>query len=84
MRHSTMLDAIEDLIGPDILCWNTLFWVKEAESEAFVSWKRSDSSGAWAVALLRPACPPPCLARRSNTFAQVGAPKQLAAEGYSA
>ena len=47
MRHSTMLDAIEDLIGPDILCWNTLFWVKEAESEAFVSWKRSDSSGAW-------------------------------------
>ena len=42
-----MLDAIEDLIGPDILCWNTLFWVKEAESEAFVSWKRSDSSGSW-------------------------------------
>ena len=38
MRHSTMLDAIEDLIGPDILCWNTLFWVKEPESEAFVSW----------------------------------------------
>ena len=38
MRHSTMLDAIEDLIGPDILCWNSLFWVKEAESEAFVSW----------------------------------------------
>jgi hypothetical protein len=38
MRHPTMLDAVEDLIGPDILCWNTLFWVKEAKSETFVSW----------------------------------------------
>ena len=23
----------------DILCWNTLFWVKEARSEAFVTWQ---------------------------------------------
>ncbi len=38
MRHSTILDAVEDLIGSDILCWNTLFWVKEAKSETFVSW----------------------------------------------
>ncbi len=38
MRHSKMLDAVEDLIGPDILCWNTLFWIKEAGSESFVSW----------------------------------------------
>ncbi len=38
MRHPRILDVVEDLIGPDILCWNTLFWVKEAHSEAFVSW----------------------------------------------
>lgn len=38
MRHSRILDAVEDLIGPDILCWNTLFWVKEANSPSFVSW----------------------------------------------
>ena len=38
MRHSKILDAVEDLIGPDILCWNTLFWIKEAGSESFVSW----------------------------------------------
>ena len=38
MRNSEILDAVEDLIGPDILCWNTLFWVKEAQSEAFVTW----------------------------------------------
>ncbi len=38
MRHAAILDAVEDLIGPDILCWNTLFWIKEAHSETFVSW----------------------------------------------
>ena len=38
MRHSKILDAVEDLIGPDILCWNTLFWVKEPQSGTFVSW----------------------------------------------
>ena len=38
MRHPRILDAVEDLIGPDILCWNTIFWIKEAESPSFVSW----------------------------------------------
>ncbi len=38
MRHGTILDAVEDLIGPDLLCWNTLFWIKEANSGSFVSW----------------------------------------------
>ena len=38
MRHSKILDGVEDLIGPDILCWNTFFWVKEVGSETFVSW----------------------------------------------
>ena len=38
MRHDKILDAVEDLIGPDILCWNTLFWTKKARSESFVSW----------------------------------------------
>ena len=38
MRHAKILDAVEDLIGPDLLCWNTLFWVKEAGSDSFVSW----------------------------------------------
>lgn len=38
MRQDTILDAVEDLIGPDILCWNSLFWVKEAQSPVYVSW----------------------------------------------
>ena len=38
MRTPRILDAVEDLIGPDILCWNSFFWVKEARSQTFVSW----------------------------------------------
>lgn len=38
MRNDTILDPVEDLIGGDILCWNTLFWIKEPATEAYVSW----------------------------------------------
>ena len=38
MRDSKLLDAVEDLIGRDILCWNTIFWIKEAGGQSFVSW----------------------------------------------
>jgi len=38
MRHDKILDAVEDLTGPDLLCWNTLFWIKEPQSESFVTW----------------------------------------------
>jgi len=38
MRHETLLDAVEDLIGPDILCWNSIFWIKEAHSPSYVGW----------------------------------------------
>jgi non-heme Fe2+,alpha-ketoglutarate-dependent halogenase len=38
VHHPAILDAVEDLIGPDILCWNTNFFIKEARSPGFVSW----------------------------------------------
>ncbi|NKB61777.1 MAG: phytanoyl-CoA dioxygenase [Gammaproteobacteria bacterium] len=38
IRNETILDCVEDLIGPDILCWNTWFWIKEANTSSFVSW----------------------------------------------
>ena len=38
IRDPRVLDPIEQLIGPNILCWNTLFWIKEAHSSSFVSW----------------------------------------------
>ena len=38
MRDDTLLDIVEGLIGENILCWNTLFWIKEPRTEAYVSW----------------------------------------------
>lgn len=37
-RHPRVLDAVEDVIGPDILCWSTTFFTKEPRSPSFVSW----------------------------------------------
>ncbi|MEZ5650095.1 MAG: phytanoyl-CoA dioxygenase family protein [Burkholderiaceae bacterium] len=33
-----VLDPVEQLIGPDILCWNVFFWIKEPGSKSFISW----------------------------------------------
>jgi ectoine hydroxylase-related dioxygenase (phytanoyl-CoA dioxygenase family) len=38
VRHPAVLDAVEDVLGPDILCWNSSFFTKEAESPDYVSW----------------------------------------------
>lgn len=38
IRHPKILDAVEDVFGPDILCWNTSFFIKEARDPGFVSW----------------------------------------------
>lgn len=37
-RNSTVLDAVEDLLGPDIMLWGSSFFIKEPRSSAFVSW----------------------------------------------
>src|SRR4051794_7338454 len=38
IRHHAILDAVEDVIGPDILCWSSSFFIKEAHDPGFVSW----------------------------------------------
>ena len=38
VRNSAILDAIEDLYGPNLLCWTSNFFIKEARNPAFVSW----------------------------------------------
>ena len=43
VRSSSMLDAIEDLYGPDLLCWTTNFFIKEANNPAFVSWHQDST-----------------------------------------
>jgi non-heme Fe2+,alpha-ketoglutarate-dependent halogenase len=38
IRHPRILDAVEDVIGPDILCWESVFFIKEAGTPDFISW----------------------------------------------
>jgi len=43
IRHPAILDAVEDVIGPDILCWGSSFFIKEARNPAFVSWHQDST-----------------------------------------
>jgi non-haem Fe2+, alpha-ketoglutarate-dependent halogenase len=38
VRHERVLDAVEDLIGPDILVYTATFFIKEAQSPTFAAW----------------------------------------------
>ncbi|MEM7268857.1 MAG: phytanoyl-CoA dioxygenase family protein [Pseudomonadota bacterium] len=38
IRHPAILDRVEDVIGPNILCWVTNFFIKEPQTPDFVSW----------------------------------------------
>ncbi len=48
IRDDRIVDVMEAILGPNILCWNTLFWTKEAGSEQFVSWHQD--SNYWGLA----------------------------------
>ena len=37
-RNDAVLDAVEGVIGPNILCWASSFFTKEPHSENFISW----------------------------------------------
>ena len=43
VRHPRILDTVEDLYGPDLLCWSSSFFIKEQESPAFVSWHQDST-----------------------------------------
>ncbi|MDH3662995.1 MAG: phytanoyl-CoA dioxygenase family protein [Alphaproteobacteria bacterium] len=37
VHHPKLLDVVEDILGPDILCWSSDFFVKKAHDPGFVS-----------------------------------------------
>ena len=43
VHNDTILDAVSDLIGPDMLCWTTNFFIKEPASAGFVSWHQDST-----------------------------------------
>jgi ectoine hydroxylase-related dioxygenase (phytanoyl-CoA dioxygenase family) len=38
IRHEAILDAVEAVIGKDILCWESVFFNKEPMTDDFISW----------------------------------------------
>lgn len=43
IQSETILDAVEDLIGPNILCWGSSFFTKQANDPRFVSWHQDST-----------------------------------------
>jgi ectoine hydroxylase-related dioxygenase (phytanoyl-CoA dioxygenase family) len=43
VRDPRVLDAVEDLIGPDILVYHLTLWMKEPRTDAFVSWHQDST-----------------------------------------
>jgi non-heme Fe2+,alpha-ketoglutarate-dependent halogenase len=40
VRHPGVLDAVEQVIGPNILVWGSSFFIKEPRNPSFVSWRQ--------------------------------------------
>jgi hypothetical protein len=43
IRNANILDAVESLLGPNILCWGSSFFIKEPRNPAFVSWHQDST-----------------------------------------
>jgi len=43
MRHPNILDAVESVLGPDLLVWGTSFFIKEANDPGYVSWHQDST-----------------------------------------
>lgn len=38
IRHPKVLDAVESILGPNLLCWNTHWFIKNPGDERYISW----------------------------------------------
>ena len=43
IRDPRLLDPVEDVLGPDILCWGSGFFWKPAKDPAFISWHQDST-----------------------------------------
>jgi hypothetical protein len=41
--NDTILDAVDDLYGPDLLCWSSTLFAKEANTASFDSWHQDST-----------------------------------------
>lgn len=43
VTHPRILDAVEDALGPDIMCWGSSLFVKDPNTDSFVSWHQDST-----------------------------------------
>ncbi len=43
IHHPKILDAVEDLLGPDLLVWGSSFFIKEPNDPAYISWHQDST-----------------------------------------
>ncbi len=43
VRHPAILDAVEDVLGPNLLVWGSSFFIKDARDPGFVSWHQDST-----------------------------------------
>jgi len=43
IRDARILDAVEDILGPNILAWGTNFFIKDPRDDAFISWHQDST-----------------------------------------
>ena len=43
ITHERLVDAIEDLLGPDFVCWGSSFFAKKAHDPGFISWHQDST-----------------------------------------
>jgi hypothetical protein len=44
VRRPTLLDVVEDLIGPDILIWSSAFFVKDVDDPGYLAWHQDSAT----------------------------------------
>ena len=43
VHNPDIVDAVSDVLGPDLLCWTTNFFIKEPRNPGFVSWHQDST-----------------------------------------
>lgn len=43
IRDPRILDVVEDVLGPDLFCWSSSFFIKEANDPGYVSWHQDST-----------------------------------------
>jgi hypothetical protein len=88
VRHPSILDAVESLIGPDILVFTSTFFIKEANSPTFAAWHQDATyfgidAAACSCRVKTSPILEPCSDCTTSRFSSPGTPKIRSTPSFS-